>query len=161
MGKIEVRVNAEVIRNEIPEMDPRCGALSSFLGVVRNHNHGKKVVAVAYDAFEPLACEILRQIGREAQDRWGQEIGFLIVHRTGRLEVGEASVLIAAQAPHRDEAYQASRYVIEELKKRTPIWKKEYYENGETEWLKGHALCSHPSTGVDHSGGGPVLSNGH
>jgi molybdopterin synthase catalytic subunit len=148
MAKIEVRVGCEAIgfeqvsRREAGQ-DASCGAHVLFMGEVRSLNHGKRVVAVAYDAFVPLAEKCLREISEEAIARWGEGLEILILHRTGRLEVGEASVLISVRSPHRAEGYEASRYLIEELKKRAPIWKKEFYENGETEWLKGHALCAH------------------
>ncbi len=117
------------------------GAEVSFLGVVRRWNHGKKVIAVSYDAFQPLTENIIEEICREAQGKWGKDLGITVIHRIGRLEVGEISVFIHVKSVHRDEAYQTSRYVIEELKHRAPIWKKEHYEDGETAWLKGHALC--------------------
>jgi adenylyltransferase/sulfurtransferase len=119
------------------------GAQTVFTGVVRENNHGRKVVSVSYDAFIPLAEATLREIVSEARKKWGEALLFKVVHRTGCLEVGEVSVLIAVSSPHRDEAYQASRYVIEQIKVRAPIWKKETYTDGESEWLKGHALCSH------------------
>lgn len=119
-----------------------------FFGAVRELNLGRKVIAVAYDAFVPLAEKVLQEICSEAQSRWGKDLQILVIHRTGRLTVGEISVAIGVTSRHRDEAYQASRYVIEELKVRAPIWKKEFYESGETEWLKGHALCGHPQAHV-------------
>lgn len=127
------------------------GGQNFFLGRVRAQNHGKNVVAVSYDAFEPLACRVFQTLILEARAKWGQGIVAQIMHRVGRLEVGEVSVWIGVSAPHRDEAYQASRYLIEQIKLRAPVWKKEHYENGETEWLKGHALCSHaPHTVSSH-----------
>jgi molybdopterin synthase catalytic subunit len=111
--------------------------------VVRNTNHGRQVQAVSYDAHPALAETCFREICQEASGRWGETLQVALIHRVGRLEVGEISVSIAIGLPHRDEAYQASRYVIEELKKRAPIWKKEHYIDGESEWLQGHALCSH------------------
>ncbi|MCC7441564.1 MAG: molybdenum cofactor biosynthesis protein MoaE [Bdellovibrionales bacterium] len=120
---------------------PGHGAQNLFFGAVRETNHGKRVLAVSYDAFAPLAEATLRDICGEAAGRWGEDLRFRVLHRTGRLGVGELSVAIGVSSRHREESYQASRYVIEELKKRAPIWKKEHYEGGETEWLKGHALC--------------------
>jgi molybdopterin synthase catalytic subunit len=123
--------------------DPRHGAQLLFHGVVRNSNHGRTVRAVSYDAFIPLAERCFHEICQEATERWGETLQVVLIHRVGRLEVGDTSVSIAIGLPHRDEAYQASRYVIEELKKRAPIWKKEHYIDGESEWLQGHALCAH------------------
>lgn len=112
------------------------GAALLFVGVVRNHNDGREVGHLSYDAYEEMAARVLETIVAEAEARW--EIGrAAVVHRIGRLEIGEASVAIAVAAPHRGEAYEASRYVIEELKKRVPIWKREGYVDGEAEWLGG------------------------
>lgn len=147
---------------------PKLGAQTLFLGVVRDRNLGRNVEAVSYDAFEPLAEATLREICEEARTKWGEGIRLAVFHRTGRLGVGETSVAIAVGSPHRDEGYRASRYVIEELKKRAPIWKKEHYEDGESEWLKGHALCQHGHSEHeedekdhrDHSCGGTLHSHG-
>ena len=125
------------------------GAQTTFFGAVRARNAGRNVIAVAYDAFEPLAEQILREIADEAREKWGHDLKIYIAHRTGNLAVGEVSVAIGVSSKHRDEAYQASRYVIEQIKLRAPIWKKEIYDNGETEWLKGHALCQR-THGVGH-----------
>jgi molybdopterin synthase catalytic subunit len=112
------------------------GAALLFVGVVRNHNEGRAVGHLTYDAYEEMAARVLEAIVGEAEARWG--IGRVaVVHRIGRLEIGEASVAIAVAAPHRGEAYEASRYIIEELKKRVPIWKREGYVDGEAEWLGG------------------------
>ena len=100
-------------------------------------------MAVSYDAFVPLAEQILKEIADEACKQWGEDLRIFIQHRTGRLEPGEVSVAIGVSSMHRNESYLASRYIIEQIKVRAPIWKKEHYENGETEWLKGHALCQH------------------
>ncbi|MBU6152798.1 MAG: molybdenum cofactor biosynthesis protein MoaE [Bdellovibrionales bacterium] len=120
---------------------PDCGACDLFFGTVRGRNHGKDVVAVSYDAFVPLARAELRRIGEEALGAANTQGTVVIRHRTGKLAVGELSVLIAVFTPHRAQAFEACRFVIEELKKRAPIWKKEFYRDGETEWLKGHSLC--------------------
>lgn len=112
------------------------GAALLFLGVVRNHNEGRAVGHLDYQAYPQMAETTLREIVEEAQARWRVgEIG--AVHRIGRLEIGEVSVAIVVTAPHRGDAYEASRYVIEELKKRVPIWKREGYLDGESEWLTG------------------------
>lgn len=120
---------------------PHCGAVNSFLGVVRDTNHGKKVINVSYDAYIPMAEKVLHEIATEAQDKWVKNSAIIIHHRTGKLNVGESSVAIIVNTPHRDESFQMCRYIIEELKVRVPIWKKETYETGATEWLRGHALC--------------------
>jgi molybdopterin synthase catalytic subunit len=112
------------------------GAALLFLGVVRDHHEGRDVAHLEYEAYVEMAERTLAEIAAEAAGRW--ETGEIrVVHRLGRLEVGEASVAIAVASPHRDGAYQASRYIIEELKKRAPIWKREGYVEGESEWLSG------------------------
>ncbi|MEK6706725.1 MAG: molybdenum cofactor biosynthesis protein MoaE [Bdellovibrionota bacterium] len=118
------------------------GAEVLFLGVVRDHNAGKDVKSVLYDAFIPLAKNILLEIATEARARFGQDLCLAVLHRIGELKVGEISVAICVSSPHRDEAYKASRYVIEEIKIRAPIWKKEFYIDGDSGWVRGHALCS-------------------
>jgi molybdopterin synthase catalytic subunit len=122
---------------------PSHGAQCTFSGMVRNHNQGKKVLAVSYDTFDPLTLKSFRDICTEAQSKWGEDLHIHLWHRKGRLHIGELSVAIVISAKHRDESYKASRYIIEELKKRCPIWKKEHYEDGDSDWLHGHALCSH------------------
>lgn len=116
------------------------GAHIVFFGVVRNLNEGRRVLAVTYDAHRPLAEKTFREIAEEACTRWGSDLGIFVAHRTGRLSVGEVSVLIGVASPHRDEAYEASRYVIEQLKVRSPVWKQEHYADGDSTWLKGHSL---------------------
>lgn len=114
-----------------------------FRGLVRNTNHGRRVQALSYDSFVPLAEQTLREICKEAQGKWGEDLEFAVIHRTGRLEIGDCAVVAAVSSKHRQEAFEACQYVIEELKVRAPIWKKEHYEDGESEWLQGHALCGH------------------
>lgn len=115
----------------------RDGAALLFVGVVRDHNEGREVGHLEYSAFSAMAVRVMEEIAGEAAGRW--ETGRIgVVHRVGRLELGEASVAIAVASPHRDAAYQASRYIIEQLKRRVPIWKKEGYVEGESEWLAGN-----------------------
>lgn len=123
------------------------GATNLFLGTVRERNSGKKVIAVSYDAFTPLAERVLIDISGEARAQWGPELDIFIVHRVGLLMVGEVSIAIAVGAAHRDESYQASRYILEQVKLRAPIWKQEHYDDGRSEWLKGHALRRQHSPG--------------
>jgi molybdopterin synthase catalytic subunit len=113
------------------------GAVLLFLGVVRDHNQGRAVSALEYEAYDAMAAAELERIVAEARERWA--VGDIAaVHRVGALEVGEASVAIAVASPHREEAYAASRYVIEELKRRLPVWKREGYVDGERAWVPGH-----------------------
>lgn len=112
------------------------GAVLLFLGVVRNHADGRAVTGMTYDAYREMAEEVLSAIAREAAEILGTD-RVAVVHRVGELAIGEASVAIAVSSPHRAQAYEASRYVIEEIKKRLPVWKKEHYVEGEPVWVKG------------------------
>jgi len=115
---------------------PEDGAVLLFLGVVRDHNDGRSVTGMEYEAYEAMAEETLAGIAAEAAERWDTN-RIAVVHRTGSLEVGEVSVAIAVSTPHREEAYAASRWVIEEIKKRLPVWKREHYVDGERRWVPG------------------------
>ncbi|MDP9351065.1 MAG: molybdenum cofactor biosynthesis protein MoaE [Chloroflexota bacterium] len=112
---------------------PGAGAVVLFLGVVRDNNEDRSVNYLEYEAHEVAARASMEQIGQEAEKRWpGARIS--AAHRIGRLEIGEASVLVGASAPHRAEAFEAARYVIDTLKAESPIWKKEVFEGGEV-WI--------------------------
>lgn len=119
------------------------GALNMFVGKVRNHNMGKAVNAVSYDVFAPLACNVFQEICVEAKAQFGERLRLYVEHYKGRLEIGGVSVVIAVGSPHRDESFKACRYLIEQLKVRAPVWKQEHYVDGDSEWVKGHALCGH------------------
>jgi molybdopterin synthase catalytic subunit/molybdopterin converting factor small subunit len=109
--------------------DPRAGAVVLFLGVVRDNARGRRVDHLVYEAYEALARREMEKIGATVAARW-PVTRIAIVHRTGRLEVGEASVAVAVSAPHRGEAFEAGRYAIDTLKQTVPIWKKEVWEGG-------------------------------
>ena len=111
------------------------GAIASFLGVVRNHNAGRRVRYLEYEAYEPLAVKVFERIEAETRDRW-LGVRLALQHRIGRLEIGEASVAIAAASPHRAEAFAACRYAIERVKQIAPIWKHEFFEGGDV-WIEG------------------------
>lgn len=117
-----------------------CGAVTTFLGLVRDHNAGHRVLWLDYEAFEPLAVRAFEQIEREAGGRW-PGIALAIHHRTGRLEIGDASVVIAAGSPHRAEAFAACRFAIERIKQIAPIWKHEFFDGGDV-WIEG--ATAHP-----------------
>ncbi|HWK12439.1 MAG TPA: molybdenum cofactor biosynthesis protein MoaE [Vicinamibacterales bacterium] len=114
---------------------PDEGAVTMFVGLVRDHNAGRRVLWLEYEAYVPLALKSFEQIGREAATRW-PTARLAIHHRTGRVDIGEASVVIAAASAHRAEAFAACRYAIERLKQIAPIWKHEYFEGGES-WIEG------------------------
>ena len=111
------------------------GALAIFLGTVRNTNVGRRVLHLEYQAYPALAEAEMARIEREALERFGVS-RVAIVHRTGRLEIGETSVAIVVASAHRAPALLACRFAIEELKKKVPIWKKEFFEGGEA-WIEG------------------------
>lgn len=112
------------------------GAALLFVGIVRDHAEGRPVTGMRYDAYEEMARGVLADIAQEAATRLGTD-RVAVVHRVGELAIGEPSVAIAVSSPHRAEAYEASRYVIEEIKKRLPVWKKERYADGDEGWVAG------------------------
>ncbi len=126
------------------------GASLLFTGVVRNHNQGRTVGGVRYDAYEEMAAQVLSQIVEEAVQLVGTD-RIVAVHRVGELTVGEVSVAIAVSSPHRAEAFEASRFIIEEIKKRLPVWKKERYEGDVEEWVEGVTPVAVPARQVDGS----------
>lgn len=143
MGRTQCRITENAIDPAALAQlafDEGHGAKNLFLGAVRDRNRGKRVIAVSYDAFLPLAEQVLMDISGEARAKWGPELDIVIAHRVGVLSVGELSIAISVCAAHRDESYHASRYIIEQIKLRAPIWKKEHYDDGGSEWLKGHVL---------------------
>lgn len=114
---------------------PDRGAVATFVGVVRDHHAGRRVLRLEYHAYAEMALEVLRSIGREVSERFGTP-HVAILHRVGALRVGDASVVVAVAAPHRREALAACAHAIERVKRSAPIWKKEYYEGG-TAWIEG------------------------
>ena len=118
------------------------GALCVFTGVVRNHNDGKSVLYLEYEGYEEMVVSIFDEIAEEARNRFGVT-RVAIVHRLGRMEIGETSVAVAVSSPHRKEAFEACRFAIDTLKHKAPIWKKEFYADGSS-WLEGPGGCAHP-----------------
>ena len=111
------------------------GAVTTFIGLVRDHNLGRRVLHLEYEAYEALAVRGLDVIVTEAAAQW-PTVRLAIHHRIGRMEIGEASVAIAAASPHRGDAFAASRYAIERIKQIVPIWKHEYFDGGDV-WIEG------------------------
>lgn len=128
-------IDVEQFRQSL--FDTSCGAVVTFEGRVRDHSSaGKKTRALFYEAFPGLTLKVFEEIRREAHARW--KVGDVdIAHRVGSLQVGETATVIQVSSPHRREAFEACAYVLEELKKRAPIWKKEIYEDGTEQWV-GH-----------------------
>lgn len=126
---------ARLVEAEARERGEGCGAVCSFLGVVRATHQGRRVRYLEYEAFDSLAVNALARIDREIVEVWPGAL-VAIHHRTGRLEIGEASVAIAAAAAHRAEAFHVCRYAIERVKQIVPVWKHEFFEDGEA-WVDG------------------------
>jgi molybdopterin synthase catalytic subunit len=121
---------ASVIREVV---DPEAGAVATFIGTARSHNEGRRVIALEYEAYVEMAERELARVGEEARRRW-QLTRLAIEHRIGPVALAEASVVIAVSAPHREAAFSACRFAIEEIKRTVPIWKKEVFEGGEV-WI--------------------------
>ena len=123
--------------------DSKYGASIYFLGTVRNINDNKTVTGITYDSHDEMVIKSFEEIYNEADQKLGiKDKAVFIEHAIGHLKLGETSIIIAVACKHRDQAYVLSRYIIEEIKKRSPIWKKEHYENNESEWLKGNPITN-------------------
>ena len=117
------------------------GASIYFTGTVRNQNNNKSVIGITYDSHDDLVLKSFKEIYEETDKKLNiQKKAIFIEHAKGYLNLGEISIVIAIACKHRDEAYILSRYVIEEIKKRSPIWKKEHYTNNQSDWLKGNPI---------------------
>lgn len=125
-----------------------CGAVVTFEGRVRDHNDGKKVLKLFYDCYKPMAKKVLEEIRSEAISKWDIE-EILVVHRIGEIPIGEISVWIAVLSAHREQAFEAAKYMIDELKQRVPIWKQETYTDGTKVWVEE---CCHASSLKGHDG---------
>ena len=117
------------------------GASVFFNGTVRNLNNNKSVIGITYDSHDELVIKSFEEIYKEADKKLNiQDKAVFIEHAKGYLNLGEMSIIIAVACKHRDQAYELSRYIIEEIKKRSPIWKKEHYTNNQSDWLKGNTI---------------------
>jgi molybdopterin synthase catalytic subunit len=126
-------LDADVVSAIVASAD--CGAVTTFVGMVRDEHGGRRVLWLEYQAYEPLAIKAFKRIDEEAGERW-PSIALAIHHRVGRVEIGQPSVVIAAGSPHRAEAFSACRYAIERIKQIAPIWKHEHFEGGAV-WIEG------------------------
>ena len=127
--------------------DPGCGGYAAFEGWVRDHNEGERVRRLEYEAFEALALREGERIVAEALARYGVAHA-LCAHRLGDLAIGELAVWVGVSAAHRDEAFRACRYIVDEVKHRLPIWKKEHYVNGDSGWVNCER-CAAPAADTD------------
>ena len=133
-----IRVTASELRAEeaiAAVASPAAGAIDVFLGVVRDNNLGRRVGHLVYEAYPSMAEKVMAEIGAEAKERFGLE-ECAILHRTGRLEIGETSLLIAISSAHRASAFEGGRWLVDTIKKKVPVWKKEVWEDGEA-WIEG------------------------
>jgi len=122
-------------------LDPACGAVASFEGLVRNHHEGKSVARLDYEAHPVLAEKEGRRVLAEARDRFDISHA-VVVHRTGSLAVGDLAIVIHVSAAHRVAAFEACRFLIDEIKQRVPIWKREHYSDGTVAWVEQCEGCS-------------------
>jgi len=116
---------------------PDRGGIACFLGVVRDHHEDRRVARLEYSAYEAMAEAECARVVAEAEAKW--DVRVALEHRVGRLEIGDVAVAIAAAAPHRDAAFMACRFVIEQVKRRVPIWKREHYADGTVAWVAPRA----------------------
>jgi molybdopterin synthase catalytic subunit len=129
-------IDLQAFRKQL--LDRSCGAYVQFDGWVRDHNEGQKVLRLEYEVYEPMAVKEGARILDEARERFGVS-NAIAIHRSGLLELSDVAVVVGVSSPHRGEAFDACRYIIDQAKVRLPIWKKEYYESGSAEWVR----CTH------------------
>ena len=131
---VEEPLSADAVAGTVA--DPAAGGIVVFSGVVRNEKDGRPVKYLEYEAHAPMAETTMRGIGEAVRRRWPSVKRVAVLHRVGRLEIGESSVIIAVSAAHRQEAFEACHFAIDALKQTVPVWKKEYFEDGEV-WVEG------------------------
>lgn len=133
-------IDIEAFRKQL--FDPSCGAYVQFDGWVRDHNEGQQVLRLEYEVYEPLAVKEGNRVIEKAIERFGLSKARGI-HRSGLMELSDVAVVIGVSSPHRDAAFDACRYIIDQIKVRLPIWKKEYYANGQAEWVNCQRCAHH------------------
>ncbi len=138
MFKITTDVITGAVVREAVE-GPDAGAVVLFFGTVRNNTDGRPVNCLEYEAYPPMAEKKMSEIAQEISDKWGLD-RVAMVHRVGRLEIGEVSVAVAVASPHRKDGFEACKYAMDRLKQIVPIWKREIWADGEAEWVKPDAV---------------------
>ena len=136
------KITTEVITgSEVREAveGPDAGAVVLFFGTVRNNTGGRAVRHLEYEAYPPMAEKKMAEIAQEISEKWGIN-RVAIVHRVGKLEIGEVSVAVAVASPHRKDGFEACKYAMDRLKQIVPIWKREVWTDGEAEWVKPDAI---------------------
>ena len=140
MRMVTATIDPDALRREL--VDPAAGAYAGFEGWIRNENEGQHVLRLEYEAYVPLAITEGEKVIAEACAKY-PVLHAHCVHRSGLLEIGECAVWVGVSAAHRDEAFQACRYIIDQVKVRLPIWKKEHYENGDSGWVNCERCAAH------------------
>lgn len=140
MKMVTEAIRPEILREAL--VDPAAGAYAGFEGWIRNRNEGRDVLRLEYEAYVPLAVTEGAKIIAEAHERF-PILRAHCVHRTGMLELGECAVWVGVSSAHRDEAFHACRYIIDEVKVRLPIWKKEHYADGDSGWVNCERCAAH------------------
>ncbi len=138
MFKITYEIITEAQVREVVE-SPEAGAVVLFLGTVRNNTDGRQVKHLEYDAYTPMAERKMTEIGQEILEKWGIK-HVAIIHRIGKLEIGEVSVAVGIASPHRKDGFEACKYAMDRLKQIVPIWKREVWLDGDAEWVKPDAV---------------------
>ena len=140
MQMVTTPIDPQALRSEL--FDPRAGAFAGFEGWVRNENEGHAVLRLEYEAYEPLAIKEGERVIAEALEQF-PVLRARCVHRSGLLEIGECAVWVGVSSAHRDAAFLACRYIIDQVKVRLPIWKKEHYTNGDSGWVSCERCAAH------------------
>jgi len=148
-------INPDQLRHDL--VDAAAGAYASFEGWIRNVNQGKPVLRLEYEAYEPLAVSEGRRVLDEALEKFSV-LHASCVHRSGLLEIGECAVWVGVSSGHRDEAFKACRYIIDEVKIRLPIWKKEHYADGNSGWVNCERCATHGRSHSDHTAAQSIRS---
>ena len=130
-------ITGEEVREAVE--GPHVGAVVLFFGTVRNNTDGRPVNCLEYEAYPPMAEKKTAEIAQEISDKWGLD-RVAMVHRVGKLEIGEVSVAVAVASPHRKDGFEACKYAMDRLKQIVPIWKREVWADGEAEWVKPDAV---------------------
>jgi molybdopterin synthase catalytic subunit len=138
------RIDCATFRDSL--VDRGCGGYVQFEGWVRDQNDGREVLRLEYEVYEPMAVKEGRRIIQEATERFGVQ-RVRAVHRSGLLELTDVAVVVGVASPHRSEAFAACRYIIDGIKQRLPIWKKEHYADGDAHWVRCDH-CAAPGTGI-------------
>ena len=126
-------------------MDEDAGGIVLFVGTIRNQTRGKEVKGLEYEVYRPMAELQIARLEEEIRKRWPVK-SIRLIHREGRLKVGEVSVVVAVSAMHREEAFEAARYAIDRIKESFPIWKREKFRGGRYAWVKGTPIQSYPAS---------------